>query len=53
MRIDLGNNDLAKAVAAGNQLSPAVQSTMASWLIPARALLAAQAALADMAKQGM
>ena len=53
MRTDLGNNDLAKAVAAGNQLSPAVQSAMASWLIPARALLAAQAALADMAKQGM
>lgn len=52
MRTDLANNDLSRAVAAANQLSPAVQTAMASWLAPARALVAAQAALADLAKQG-
>lgn len=52
MRTALDNNDIAKAVAAANQLSPAVQAAMASWLTPARQLLAAQSALADMARQG-
>lgn len=53
MRTDLSNNDIAKAVAAANQLSPNVQTAMASWLTPARALVAAQTALVDMARQGI
>lgn len=52
MRTALDNDDLAKAVMAANQLPPAVQTAMASWLTPARQLLAAQSALLDMARQG-
>ena len=48
----LANDDLAQAVAAADSLSPPAQAAMASWLTPARQLLAAQQALAGMARQG-
>ena len=43
--------DLAGAVAALNQLSATTQAAMGDWLTQARALVAARAALADMARQ--
>jgi hypothetical protein len=52
MRTALANDDLAAAVAAGNTLSQPTQAAMASWLTPARQLLAARQALAGMARQG-
>lgn len=52
MRAALANGDLPQAVAAAQTLSPATQAAMASWLIPAQQLLAAQQALLDLAKQG-
>ena len=48
----LANDDLAQAVAALDRLSPPTQAAMASWLTPARQLLAARQALAQMAQQG-
>lgn len=51
MRVALANDDLASAVAAAATLSPATQAAMASWLIPAQQLLAAQQALNSMAQQ--
>ncbi|MGE4481349.1 hypothetical protein [Acidocella sp.] len=50
-RAALENDDLAKAVQALQTLSPPTQAAMASWLTPARQLLAARAALAQMAQQ--
>ena len=50
-RTALANDDLAKAVQALQTLSPPTQAAMASWLTPARQLLAARAALAQMAQQ--
>lgn len=47
--LDVG--DLAGAVAALNQLSATTQAAMGDWLTQARALVAARAALADMARQ--
>lgn len=47
--LDVG--DLAGAVAALNQLSMTTQAAMGDWLVQARALVAARAALADMARQ--
>lgn len=52
MSTALANNDLAKAVTAAETLNPPTQAAMASWLIPAQQVLAAQQALADMARQG-
>ncbi len=52
VRTALGNDDLAAAVAAADTLSPPAQAAMASWLTPARQLLAARQALAAMAQQG-
>jgi hypothetical protein len=51
MRAALANNDLATAVAAADRLSPPTQAAMASWLTPARQLLAARKALVQMAQQ--
>ena len=42
---------LRRAVAALNQLSMTTQAAMGDWLVQARALVAARAALADMARQ--
>jgi hypothetical protein len=47
--LDVG--DLAGAVAALNQLSATTQAAMGDWLTQARALVAARAALASMARQ--
>ena len=47
----LDAGDLAGAVAALNQLSMTTQAAMDGWLTQARALVAARAALADMARQ--
>ncbi len=47
----LDAGDLAGAVAALNQLSVTTQAAMDGWLTQARALVAARAALADMARQ--
>ena len=47
----LDAGDLAGAVAALNQLSASTQTAMGDWLVQARALVAARAALADMARQ--
>lgn len=52
MRIALANNDLASAVADASGLSAPTQAAMASWLVPARQLLAAQQALLSMTKPG-
>lgn len=52
MRVALANDDLAGAVAAAASLSAPTQAAMASWLIPAQQLLAAQQALTNMARQG-
>ncbi len=52
VRTALANDDLAAAVAAADTLSPPAQAAMASWLTPARQLLAARQALAAMAQQG-
>ncbi|MBU6419749.1 MAG: hypothetical protein KGQ79_08500 [Proteobacteria bacterium] len=52
MRAALANDDLAAAVAAADTLSPPAQAAMASWLTPARQLLAARQALAGLARQG-
>ena len=52
MQAALANDDLAATVAAGDTLSPPTQAAMASWLTPARQLLAARQALAGMARQG-
>ncbi|WP_298224233.1 hypothetical protein [Acidocella sp.] len=51
MHAALANDDLAKAIATSNTLSPPVQAAMASWLNPARQLLAARQALAQMVRQ--
>ena len=51
MQAALANDDLAAAVAAANTLNPPTQAAMASWLTPARQLLAARQALASMARQ--
>ena len=51
MRAALANDDLSSAVAAAQTLSLSTQAAMASWLVPAQQLLAAQQALLDMAKQ--
>jgi hypothetical protein len=48
-RAALANDDLAGAVAALDTLPPNVQAVLASWLTPARQLLAARAALVQMA----
>lgn len=48
----LANDDLQSAVAAVQTLSPPAQRAMASWLTPAKQLLAARAALAAMVQQG-
>jgi len=50
-RDDLNAGDLAGAVAKLNTLSDTTQTAMASWLQPARALLAAREALLTMAAQ--
>jgi hypothetical protein len=47
----LDAGDLAGAVAALNQLSMTTQAAMGDWLVQARALVAARAALADMARR--
>lgn len=52
MQAALANDDLDQAVAAGDTLSPPTQAAMASWLTPARQLLAARQALAGLARQG-
>lgn len=52
MRVALADDDLAGAVAAAASLSAPTQAAMASWLIPAQQLLAAQQALTNMARQG-
>lgn len=52
MRVALANNDLASALADATNLSAPTQAAMASWLVPARQLLAAQQALLSMAKPG-
>jgi hypothetical protein len=50
-RAELDAGDLAGAVTAVGQLSGPAAAAMANWLADARALLAARAALADMAAQ--
>lgn len=51
MRVALANDDLASAVAAAETLNAPTQAAMASWLTPARQLLAAQQALLSMTQQ--
>jgi hypothetical protein len=52
MRAALANDDLAAVISAADTLSPPTQAAMASWLTPARQLLAARQALTAMAQQG-
>lgn len=52
MRNALANDDLAQAILAAQALPPSAQTAMASWLTPAKQLLAAQQALLNMAQQG-
>lgn len=51
IRAALAEDDLTRAVAAAETLPPSTQTAMADWLTPARQLLAAQQALAAMARQ--
>lgn len=52
MRLALANDDLASAVAEAETLNAPTQAAMASWLTPAKQLLAAHQALLSMTQQG-